>query len=93
MTLTLTIRGEFVEEIQVVFDGCLSLRKREHRTQEYADYSRRKYWRDLMIANNWQITLSVYSQARPADVTNEEMNELSKLIEQKREENSHNNHD
>ena len=81
-----------VDEVEPAYDGCNLVEERERRTGEYLKYLHSRWWKDIMIARHWDITLEAVSKARPDMVTREQMAEFELQIKNNIQQNQNINH-
>lgn len=62
MTLTLYIRDEFIDHVDVDVSNVLLFDQRAKIVWEFTNYLRSKYRKDIMLAKQWEILLTVKSK-------------------------------
>lgn len=62
MTLTLFIKEKFVEDVDFDTDHADLYQQRLKIVNEFSSYLRNKYWKEIMLAKNWEIILTAKSK-------------------------------
>lgn len=68
MTLTLYIRDEFIDHVDVDVSNVLLYDQRVKIVSEFTNYLRSKYRKDIMLAKQWEIVLTIKSKMNVSQI-------------------------